>query len=249
MNNIIAVYEPVPRIHTHCTSPFLIMPALDQYDAAYSAGSSTRVSAEGIQTPSSPLVHPPQAAHFSSYFTPQPSDIERHKQVLSPRAPSVSESERERIEREDAVSAVSPRGEVAGIPLDEALVEKEKEDPFLVVWDEGDQANPKARLFPTGRQGLIRSDHIPLDLVKAISVVPVRQFLNFIGFGPDRFASSTFVSSLLILNASFSSSAPSGVALPIAVEFGLSQIETTLAISLFIGEPLRSSLDHVNIDV
>lgn len=71
-------------------------------------------------------------------------------------------------------------------------------------------------------------------------MVPVRQFLSFIGLDPDRFASSTFVSSLLILNASFASSAPSGVALPIAVEFGLSQIETTLAISLFIGEPLRS---------
>jgi hypothetical protein len=32
---------------------------------------------------------------------------------------------------------------VAGSPLEEAVVEIEKEDPFLVVWDEDDKANPK----------------------------------------------------------------------------------------------------------
>lgn len=123
------------------------MPALDRYDAAHSAGSSTRVSAEGIQATTISLasIRPPQAAHFASYFTRQPSDIENHKQVLSHKAPSVSESERERIEREDAVSAVSPRGEGAGSPLEEAFAEREKEDPFLVVWDEDDKANPKVR--------------------------------------------------------------------------------------------------------
>ena len=131
------------------------MPTLDHYDAAHSAGSSTRVSAEGIQAASPPLV-PPPAPHFASRFTRQPSDVENYKRPPSHKAPSVSESERERIEREDAVSAVSPRGEVTGAPLEEAFVEKEKEDPFLVVWDEGEKANPKVRtsLFRQGRSDL-----------------------------------------------------------------------------------------------
>jgi len=119
------------------------MPALDQYDPAHSAGSSTRVSAEGIQATSPPLVLHPRTPHFVPYFARHPSDVENHKQVASHKAPSVSESERERIEREDAVSAVSPRGEVARSPLEEVFIEKEKEDPFLVVWDENDKANPK----------------------------------------------------------------------------------------------------------
>ena len=73
-------------------------------------------------------------------------------------------------------------------------------------------------------------------------MVPVRQHLNAVDIDSNRFAHRTFVSSLMILNASFASSAPSGVALPIAIKFGLSQIETTLAISLFIGELLCPSV-------
>jgi hypothetical protein len=120
------------------------MPTLDQYDSFRSSGSSTRVSVEGVQA-TSPQ-RPPQSPHSTSYSTRQPSNIEEHKHELSYKAPSVSESERERIEREDAVLAVSPRGEVAGSPLEESVVEKEKEDPFLVVWDEDDKANPRVRI-------------------------------------------------------------------------------------------------------
>jgi len=123
------------------------MPALNQDDAAHSAGSSTRVSAEGIEATPSPLVQPPQASHLASYFTRQPSDVENHKQVLSHKSSSVYESERERIEREDALSAVSPRGEVVGSPLET--------DPFLVVWNEGDKANPKVRTSLSDKVHLI----------------------------------------------------------------------------------------------
>ena len=121
------------------------MATLNPYDTTHSAGSSTRVSAEGIQATSQPLALLPQTPRFASYFTRHPPDVEKTTQALSHGPPSVSESERERIEREDAVSAVNPRGEVAGSPIEEVFIEKEKEDPYLVVWDEGDEANPKVR--------------------------------------------------------------------------------------------------------
>jgi hypothetical protein len=57
----------------------------------------------------------------------------------------------------------------------------------------------------------------------------------------SHFVYSTCVSSLFVLSCSFASSAASGVIPPIAKEFGLSQIENTLSISLFVGEPLHSS--------
>jgi hypothetical protein len=118
------------------------MATLNPYDTAHSAGSSTRVSVEGT---SQPLALLPQTPRFASYFTRHPPDVEKITQALPHGPPSVSESERERIEREDAVSAVYPRGEVAGSPIEEIFVEKEKGDPYLVVWDEGDKANPKVR--------------------------------------------------------------------------------------------------------
>ncbi|KAG6818037.1 hypothetical protein H0H87_009192 [Tephrocybe sp. NHM501043] len=44
----------------------------------------------------------------------------------------------------------------------------------------------------------------------------------------------TMASGLLVLNATFASSSPSGIARPLAQEFGMSEIETVLLISLFV---------------
>lgn len=46
---------------------------------------------------------------------------------------------------------------------------------------------------------------------------------------------STIASGLLVLNASFASSAPSGMLKSIMKAFGMSQVEGTLTVSLFIG--------------
>jgi hypothetical protein len=98
------------------------MPILSQPCTAHSTGSSITVSVEGVQATVPPQLTPDSTRH--------PSDVEKHKQVLLHQAPSVSESE-ERCE--DVVSVVATAS---------TLHEKETGDPFLVVWDECDKANP-----------------------------------------------------------------------------------------------------------
>jgi len=132
------------------------MPTLDQNYTAHSSGSSTSVSVEGAQATTPPPELPQTPCLSSSDLTQHAPDVEEHKQVLSHEAPTVSELEGERIGRENAVSVASSGVEVAGSSLERAFVdeaaggpletdpvEKEKEEPFLVVWDEGEKANPK----------------------------------------------------------------------------------------------------------
>ena len=117
----------------------------------HSAGSSTRVSINAVSS----VIEDPKVAAPSSVQRPRlpikdqdaqhtrDSSCEVHIPTVRTRTPSVAESERERIERERAVEAVSPRGEHQGNPKEEKEVRQEQGDPFLVVWDEDDKENPK----------------------------------------------------------------------------------------------------------
>ena len=124
---------------------------LNNDEVPHSAGSSTRVSINAI----SPVIEDTKAPNTPSIQRPRlpikdqdaqqtrDSSCEVHIPTVRTRTPSVTESERERIERERAVEAVSPRAEYHGNPKNEKEVRQEQGDPFLVVWDENDKENPK----------------------------------------------------------------------------------------------------------
>ncbi|KZO92337.1 MFS general substrate transporter [Calocera viscosa TUFC12733] len=99
---------------------------------------------------------------------------------------------------EDAERSVGDLSEVFS-PGEEAPqeIEREKEDPFLVVWEEGDMGNPK-----NWNRGY-------------------RWYITVFG-------------GLLTLNATFSSSAPSGVIPQLIEDFGMSSEIATLLIAIFV---------------
>ncbi|EJU05858.1 MFS general substrate transporter [Dacryopinax primogenitus] len=99
---------------------------------------------------------------------------------------------------EDAERSVGDLSEVFS-PGEEAVgeIEREKADPFLVVWEEGDKGNPKN----WGRG--------------------YRWYITIFG-------------GLLTLNATFASSAPSGVIPSLIEDFGMSQELATLLIAIFV---------------
>lgn len=124
-------------------------------EVTHSASSSTRVSVQAIspEEPSAGALGPTPSA------LPQPSSIKdydarrttssssvKHVPILRSQTLSVTESdtesERERLERERAIEAVSPHGELLMSLEDEKEARQEKEDPFLVVWDANDKENP-----------------------------------------------------------------------------------------------------------
>lgn|SRR5258706_2485548 len=127
--------------------------SLTHDEDAHSASSSTRVSVQAVSptlsagalgpTPSARLP-PSSIKHFNARHTTD-SSSEAYVPIVRPQTPSVTESERERIERERAVGAVSPPGENPESSEDEKETRQETNDPFLVVWDEDDKANPSVR--------------------------------------------------------------------------------------------------------
>jgi hypothetical protein len=128
--------------------------SLNHDDPPHSAGSSTRVSvtpsfaiddpAARSLKPTSPVQPRPLSIKDDDAQHTATSSSENRVPVVRPQTPAVTESEREQIERERAVEAVSPPGEYRANPEDEKEARQEKGDPFLVVWDgENDKENPR----------------------------------------------------------------------------------------------------------
>lgn len=130
--------------------------SLTHDEDTHSASSSTRVSVQavspaaaheepsagalGLAPPARPRFQP-STSSIKDYNIRRTtnSSSETHVPIGTP---SVTESERERIERERAVEAVSPPGEQLESSEDEKEILQEKDDPFLVVWEENDKENP-----------------------------------------------------------------------------------------------------------
>ena len=122
-------------------------------EVTHSASSSTRVSFQAVlpatneepaagQTPSAPP-QPSSIKDYDALHTTNSSSV-KHVQIIRSQTLSITtkfdtESERERIERERAIEAVSPHGELLKSLEDE---KEARQDPFLVVWDENDKENP-----------------------------------------------------------------------------------------------------------
>lgn len=127
-------------------------------EATHSASSSTRVSVQAVspatnEEPSAgalgptplALLQPSSIKDYDTRHTTKSSSV-KHVPIVRSQTLSITESdtesERERLERERAIEAVSPHGELLMSLEDEKEARQEKEDPFLVVWDANDKENP-----------------------------------------------------------------------------------------------------------
>ncbi|KZT54325.1 MFS general substrate transporter [Calocera cornea HHB12733] len=140
----------------------------------------------------------PANLHLDTHPPPRPRDY-ANVDLEAQRATSAHDAiPRGRHLQEDAERSVGDLSEVFSPGEEEPQeIEREKEDPFLVVWEEGDKENPK-----NWNRGF-------------------RWYITCFG-------------GLLTLNATFSSSAPSGVIPQLIEDWGMSTEIATLLIAVFV---------------